>query len=175
MFATIFLPNFYLQAVTRHQPALRNQPLAVLDASASKAVLLQLNEAAEKAGVEPGMTPSQALARCLHLVIKARARKSEQQIDEIVLHHAFMLSPFVEATAPGLCTVEFKTTAQLTRNVQMVIDLLDDCDLMARAGIAKNPNASLLAAHLADPILEINNASEFFAPLPIETLSSGAL
>ena len=66
MFATILLPNFYLQAIGRHQPKLREQPLAVLDATATKAVILQLNEAAENEGVRAGMTPSQALARCLH-------------------------------------------------------------------------------------------------------------
>ena len=74
MFATILLPNFYLQAIARHQPKLREQPLAVLDATATKAAILQLNEAAENEGVRAGMTPSQALSRCLHLVIKARAR-----------------------------------------------------------------------------------------------------
>src|SRR5215467_13956122 len=107
MFATILLPNFYLQAIARHQPKLREQPLAVLDDTAIKAVIVQLNEAAEKEGVHTGMTPSQALARCLHLVIKARARDCEQQISDILLHHAFMLSPLVEATAPGVCTVQF--------------------------------------------------------------------
>ena len=107
MFATILLPNFYLQAIARHQPKLRDQPFAVLDDTAIKAVILQLNEAAENEGVRAGMTPSQALARCLHLVIKARARDCEQQISDILLHHAFMLSPFVEATAPGVCTVHF--------------------------------------------------------------------
>jgi nucleotidyltransferase/DNA polymerase involved in DNA repair len=38
MFATILLPNFYLQAIARHQPKLRDQPLAVLDDTAIKAV-----------------------------------------------------------------------------------------------------------------------------------------
>src|ERR1700756_4387356 len=91
MFATILLPNFYLQAIARHQQKLREQPLAILDATAIKAVILQLNAAAEKEGVRAGMTPSQALARCLHLVIKARARDCEKQIDDILLHHAFIL------------------------------------------------------------------------------------
>jgi protein ImuB len=181
MFATILLPDFYLQAIARHQPAWRQQPLAVLDDTATKAIILQLNDAAEAAGVRAGMAPSQALARCLHLVIKARAREREQQITEILLHHAFMLSPFVEATAPGVCTVEFKQWLQAEgrassragpgEKVKRAIEGLARCDLVAQAGIAPNPDTSFLAAHLADPILPIDQANEFLAPLPIETLA----
>src|SRR5437763_16509192 len=105
MFATILLPNFYLQAIARHQPALRERPLALLDDTATKAVILHLNDAAQTEGVRAGMTPSQALARCLHLVINAPAREREQQLSAILLHHAFLLSPFLDAAAPGACTV----------------------------------------------------------------------
>jgi protein ImuB len=177
MFATILLPNFYLQAIARHQPVLRKQPLAVLDDTATKIIILQLNDVAEAAGVRTGMAPSQALARCLHLVIQARAREREQQITDILLHHAFMLSPFVEATAPGVCTVEFKaggrasSRAGFGEKVKRAIDGLARCDLAAQAGIAPNPDTSLLAAHLADPVLQIEKANEFLAPLPIETLA----
>jgi nucleotidyltransferase/DNA polymerase involved in DNA repair len=175
MFATILLPNFYLQAIARHQPKLREQPLAVLDATATKAAILQLNEAAENEGVRAGMTPSQALARCLHLVIKARARDCEQQVSDILLHHAFMLSPFVEATASGVCTVQFMQRIRLSEKLQNVIDLLAHCDLVARVGIAQNPDASFLAAHHAEPILEIEEATKFLAPLPIEMLAVEAM
>jgi len=175
MFATILLPNFYLQAIARHQPKLREQPLAVLDATATKAAILQLNEPAENEGVRAGMTPSQALARCLHLVIKARVRDCEQQLSDILLHHAFMLSPFVEATAPGVCTVQFikerlSPDCRLREKLRQVIGSLARCDVIARAGIAQNPDASFLAAHRAEPVLEIKEAKKFLAPLPIETL-----
>jgi protein ImuB len=180
MFATILLPNFYLQAITRHQWKLHQQPLAVLDDTAVKASILQLNEAAEKEGVRVGMTPSQALARCLHLVIKPRARDCEQQISDILLHHAFMLSPFVEATAPGVCTIQFMRCSRdrrsrqnpnaVTEKLHCIIDLLARCDLVARGGIAENPDASFLAAHRAEPVIQVAQTKAFLAPLPIETL-----
>src|SRR5712692_11966613 len=107
MFATIFLPNFYLQAATRHQPDLRSRPVALIEEQENKPVIIQLNHAAESAGVRKGMTPSQALARCLHVVIKTRERAQEKSINEILIQHAFTLSPFVEATAPGVCTIQF--------------------------------------------------------------------
>ncbi|MDQ2868270.1 MAG: hypothetical protein M3R59_07665 [Verrucomicrobiota bacterium] len=171
MFATLLLPNFYLQAISRHQPELRAQPLAVLDEQARKAAILQLNEAAAAAGVVAGMTPSQALARSLALVIKARAHDREAQVTDILLHHAFLLSPFVEETAPGVCTVRFTNTARLPEKVAHVIASLAQCDVVARSGIATNPDASLLAAHLAEPVLAVHDAKKFFAPLPLATLT----
>jgi Nucleotidyltransferase/DNA polymerase involved in DNA repair len=175
MFATILLPNFYLQAITRHQPRLREQPLAVLDASAIKAVILQLNDHALSAGVRPGMTPSQALGRCLHLVIKARARAQEIQVSDILLHHAFILSPLVEATGPGMCTVQFMGETELKKKTERVVELLSRCHLTAHVGIAQNPDASFLAAQLANPVLHINETEQFLAPLRIETLAIEAV
>ena len=112
MFATIYLPNFCLQAATRHQPELCEKPVALIEEHERKPVVIQLNEAAENAGIRKGMTPSQALARSLQVVIKVRAPRQEKSIQEILLHCAFTLSPFVEDTAPGVCTVQFTDLPQ---------------------------------------------------------------
>jgi len=47
--------------------------------------------------------------------------------------------------------------------------------VIARAGIAQNPDASFLAAHRAEPVLEIKEAKKFLSPLPIETLAVEAM
>jgi impB/mucB/samB family len=171
MFATIYLPNFYLQSALRHQTELAVQPVALLDDQAAKAVIIQLNEAAEQAGVRCGMTPSQGLARYLGLIVKTRLRPQEKLLDELLLHFAYTLAPFVEATAPGVCTVQFTDTKNLLRNVERVIDQLHEASINAQAGIAPTPDASLLAAHLAKPVLQIDEPKDFLAPLPIETLA----
>ena len=171
MFATIYLPNFYLQAALRYEPELWMRPAALIKEQEKKPVIIQLNEAAESAGIRKGMTPSQALARFLHVVIKARARAQEKSLQDILLHHAFTLSPFVEATAPGVSTIQFTDNRDLTRKVSRVIDQLETCEITAQAGIAPLPDTSFLAAHLARPVLEIDSAKKFLAPLPIETLA----
>jgi protein ImuB len=171
MFATIYLPNFYLQAAMRHQPELRTQPVALLEEQEKKPVIIQLNDAADQAGIRKGMTPSQALARYLQVKIKARGRTQEKSIQEMLLHYAFTLSPFVEATAPGICTIQFTDNRDLTAKVSRVIEQLAKCEITAQAGIALSPDTSLLIAHLARPVLEINDAKKFLAPLPIETLA----
>lgn len=171
MFATIYLPNFYLQAAMRHQPELRSQPIGLIDGEEAKASIIQLNQAAENVGVRLGMTPSQGLARCLSLVIKTRLRAQEKLLDDLLLHFAFSLAPFVEATAPGICTVEFTDDRNVLRKVERAVAQLHESEIEGRAGIARTPDASLLAAHLAQPVLQVGDAKDFLAPLPIETLA----
>jgi len=170
MFATIYLPNFYLQAALRHQPTLWTKPTALIEEQEKKPVIIQLNQAAEAAGIRKGMTPSQALARFLHVVIKARSRTQEKLVDEILLHHVFTLSPYVEATSPGVGTIQFTDNRDLTSKVLRVVKQLEACGITAQAGIADEPDTSFLAAYLARPVLQVDDPKNFLAPLPIETL-----
>jgi hypothetical protein len=45
---------------------------------------------------------------------------------------------------------------------------------LAQAGLAATPDTSFLAAHLAKPVLQIENAKEFLAPLAIEVLETAS-
>jgi hypothetical protein len=168
MFTTLYLPNFYLQAAMRHQPELRSKPVALIETQQRKVTITELNEPAERAGVCLGMTPSQGLARCLRLIIKIRALAQEKAIAEILLQHAFTLSPYVEATGPGVCTIQFTDNRNLEAKVSRVIENLGGCEILGQGGIASNPDTSFLAAHLARPVLRVEKAKEFLAPLPVE-------
>ena len=171
MFATIYLPDFYLQAAMRYLPDLRDKPVALIDDQEKKAMIIQLNAAAEQTGVHRGMTPSQGLARCLSLQVRTRRLSQERVIQEILLHLAGTLAPYVEATGDGIATVQFTHQKTLVQNVTRVIEQLADAEVIAQAGIAPTPDASFLAAHLAKPVLEIGDAREFLAALPIEVLA----
>ena len=171
MFATIYLPDFYLQAALRHQPELDGKPVALIDDQEKKAVIVQLNARAQDLGVARGMTPSQGLARSLELLIKVRSQSQEKLVQEILLHFAGTLSPYVEATGPGIATVEFTDTRNLAAKVSKVVAGLADAEIIAQAGIAPTPDASFLAAHLAEPVLQIEDSSEFLAALPLEVLA----
>jgi hypothetical protein len=170
MFATIYLPNFYLQAALRHETELAGRPVALIDDRAPKAVIIQLNQAAEEVGVCFGMTPSQGLARHLSLVVKTRVRTQEKLLADLLLHFGYTLAPYVEATGAGLCTIQFTDMKNALRKVECVVEQLREVNITAQAGIAHTPDASLLAAHLAKPVLQIDDAKDFLAPLPIETL-----
>ena len=171
MFATIYLPDFYLQAALRHQTELLGQPVALIDDQEKKAVIVQLNAAAEEAGVRVGMSPSQGLARTLALIIKVRSATQEKILQDILLHFTGTLSPYVEETAPGIATVQFTDPKNLGRKVAGAVARLAESEIAAQAGIAPTPDASFLAAHLAKPVLEIGDARDSMAALPIEVLA----
>jgi impB/mucB/samB family len=173
MFATIYLPDFYLQAALRHQPELSGQPVGLIDDQEKKAVIIQLNEPAAEVGVRTGMTPSQGLARSLALVIKVRSLAQEKILQDILLHFAGTLAPYVEATAPGIATIQFTDTRNVVNKVTRTVEQLAHSEIVAQAGIAPTPDASFLAAHLAKPVLQIDDAGKFLAALPIEVLAIG--
>src|SRR5690348_14557494 len=108
MFAVIFIPNFSLQAILRHEPDLRSRPIALIDPQATKSVITQLTSAAQSSGVDEGLTASQAMARCADLIIKPRSLAQEESATEVLLQTAYAFSPNIERTAPGICTIELK-------------------------------------------------------------------
>ena len=174
MFAALYLPDFELQAALRSEPELHRQPVGLL-ADNHRATIMQLTASAAEAGVSAGMTPSQGLARCLRLTIKARAHEQERIAGDILLHHAATLSPEMEATAPGVCTVRLTSRKHCRENVEGVVRQLADLKLKAQAGLAATPDLSFLVACLARPVLQIDDPRSFLAPLPIETLRYLAL
>src|SRR6266850_5686161 len=146
MFAALYIPDFELQAALRHEPQLREKPVALLDDEEAKSTILQLTKSAADAGVSQGMTPSQGLARCLSLILKSRALEQEKIAGEILLHHAGTLAPEIEATAPGVCTVHFTTQKSCVGQIERVIRQLGELHLKAQAGIAATADLSFLAA-----------------------------
>jgi hypothetical protein len=171
MFATIYLPNFFLQAALRHQDISSSAPVGLIDETEKKPLIIQLNPAAETAGIHTGMSPSQGLARCLDLIIKTRSSAQEQALGNLILQYCFSLSPNVEATAAGLWTIQFSRTNNLCEKVSCVVHQLGQCRIAAQAGIAPTPDMSFLAANLGKPVLEIKDVENFLAPLPIDILA----
>ena len=112
MFGVIVLPAFALQAALRHQPfELRQEPVVILGGDGeTKPIIYQCNNAATAAGVRGGMTSSQGLARCSVLRLLPRSPAQESAVAEALLESAFSCSPWVEATAEGVCTFELRDT-----------------------------------------------------------------
>src|SRR5262249_28508610 len=95
----------------------------------------------------------------------------EKIASQILLHYAATLAPEIEATAPGICAVHFSSGKKCRENVARVVRQLAALQLRAQAGLAQTPDLSFLAACVAQPVLEIGDAAEFLAPLPLEILS----
>src|SRR5947207_9868460 len=108
MFAVIYIRDFFLQAALRHEPELASRPVALIDESLAKAVIIQLTEAARLSGVCVGMTSTQAMARCREIIIKSRSPAQEAAAVDTLLQTSFLFSPYVEATSAGICTLDLK-------------------------------------------------------------------
>ena len=66
-YAVLFAPEFRLQAALRHAPRSKGMPCALVETEGRASRVTELNRPALTAGVEHGMSPSQALARCENL------------------------------------------------------------------------------------------------------------
>ena len=182
MFCALLCPDYRLTAALRYRQELWSRPVAIVDSEGSTTFVVELTTAAAKAGVEPGMTPPQAMARCLQLQILSRAQSAEQVLAETLLGVAYGASAYVEATAPNLCTLDLQGcrlhpgmdwkgwgTALLAR--------VETVGLRSRLGIASNPDLALLAAECADarhPVRVVGDSREFLGSLPLRVLSPSA-
>lgn len=147
----------------------RNSPIALLDPDGTH--VSEVNPSAEAAGVQIGMTTSLAIARAPHLLLLARAPSVEEQLQNTLLQLSYRYSPYIENSAPGICTLDFRGNRTPEIRLRELIDQLRAVGLRAQAGIGPNPEIALQAAKIADPILEVTSNSALLQSLPLESLS----
>jgi protein ImuB len=171
-YAVLFAPEFRLQATLRHTPQLDGQSVALLEAQGKKSCVVELNSMARSALVEIGMTPTQALARCAELRFLSSNPGHERSAQDALLQTAENLSPFLEATAPGVVTIELKVDHSLTET-----DLIAKCvrplvplGLDIRIGVATSPDLAWLSSRFGNPVRVVESPAAFLAPLPVEAL-----
>ena len=171
MFAALLLPDFPLQAALRHTPELRTRPVILLAEKAAKAPILHSTAAARALGIVPGLTATQAQTRCPGVLAKLRSPDAERTTTAALLEAAFSASPFIEYTAPGLCTIELKTARAPDPRAlsQTLRTRLAALDLDAKIGFAPTADLALLAAQSTSDWRAIRCASEL-ADLPIAAL-----
>ncbi|MEO5961051.1 MAG: DNA polymerase Y family protein [Opitutaceae bacterium] len=152
MFAVLYIADFALSAVLRTEPGLAARPAALFANTSKKSLVLAANPAARAAGVELGMTAPQAVARCPTLVIRAPRSEAEADARAALLAIGFTLSPSVEDTVPGVCTVDVKGVdpGQGETALHRAVGELARLALPASAGLAATPLLALYAARSAE-------------------------
>jgi protein ImuB len=146
-------------------------PAALLDHEGLQ--VIELNHPAEAAGIQPGMSTSQALARAPELSLYKRSASNEQQLQDALLQLVSRYSPWIENSAPGICTLDLKGK-RIRRHQPWLRELLAQLrsiGLKAQAGLGLNPEMALQAAKIADPILEIGEDSHLLQSLGLESLA----
>src|SRR5262245_20042566 len=98
MFASLHVPDFSVEAIVRHQPALRQKPVGVVDGKPPLLTVIGLHGLARKAGVELGMTKFQA-EQFRDAAVRQRSASQEAAAQAALLDCAGAFSPRVEDTA----------------------------------------------------------------------------
>ncbi len=191
MFASLYLPDFPLQARLSRQPGWRWEAIGILEGfdenpgeSSPKRTtppkLVALTRAAAEAGALPGTTAAQAKARCGHLRVVPRSREDESAARGALLETAANIAADFEETAPGLVTIDLgpvrgigKAGAAERLGHEWVAGFADR-ELNLQAGFGPNPDLAILAARLADPVHVFRGDPAAIraqlAPLPLDLL-----
>lgn len=171
-FAVLEVPEFPLRALLRLDAALAKRPLAIVHGEGKRARILHATPAAFDAGVRLGMGSLQALAECPALDLRNACPAAEAEADAALLVAAWALSPRVEQTAPGLCTVDLagRNETALRQDVARAALQLEGQGMPVRIGISDTPLTARFAAHEARPERWVADTALFLASLPIALL-----
>jgi len=169
MFAVLRLPAFALQAILRVEPDLQRQPVALLAAGRRGAVVTECNAAATAAGVEPGYSAPRAQARCPGIELRTPQPELEHEAAAALLAVAFSVTAYVEATAPGVCTLGLDKLAAVRRrdSVQRALAELALLRFEATGGLGATPLLALYAAQRAGAGEVLLADRRFLASLPV--------
>ncbi len=171
MFAVLHVPDFPLAALLRAEDAFTASfPAALIAPFSRPARILACTDRARALGVEIGQTTAQALARYSKLRLLTPRPDAESEATAGLLAAAFSVSPQVELTAPGLCTLNIVGVAPAEREpaLRRALAQLSTLGLPATAGAASTPLLARYAARRADPLFIPDNERAFLAALPLE-------
>jgi len=166
MFAVLLLPQFRLQAVLRFRETIPNCLLAVTDEDGR---ICELTAAASEQGVRADMPAVQGLARCSSLQLLPRAKTTEQVLQHALLELADSLSPEIESTGEGCCTLDLRRAPATDWNSwsETVLKRAEALELKVALGVAPNPDLAFLAARRADAFLVVQAPTAFLAQLAV--------
>ncbi|HVI08101.1 MAG TPA: DNA polymerase Y family protein [Candidatus Binatia bacterium] len=155
-FASLFVPDFPVQAAVRLEPELRNKPVAILAGAPPMTKVYAVNREGRKAGVEAGMTKVQAEA-FKGVVWRWRSLSQEATAYAALLDCAWTISPRVDE-GPKRENQDFRDTVvldiagceklfgspeKIAHDLQRVAS---DVGLEANVAVAGNPLAAICAA-----------------------------
>lgn len=178
MFAVLQLSQFALQAVLRHRPDEWTRPVALIDPSRTTPVVCDATAPAFASGVTTGLTPVQAMARCGSVTILHRSPSAERSATQVLLQCAYGFSPFIEETAPGVCTIDLRGLSRLRDGEPAALltwagelrTALASQNLRASVGIGATPGLARQAARWGGGIELVSDARTFLDGLPVEAL-----
>ena len=148
-FASIFVPNFWLQAVVRAEPALRERGFALIDGNPPLGRVVAIDTVAAQMGIEIGMTKTDA-EQFAGVEIRPRIPAQEKIAHAVLLDVGWSISPTMEDTAPDAVVLDLSGLTSLFGAEEDIgahlITRLTTCGLHGNVAIALNIETALIAA-----------------------------
>jgi protein ImuB len=148
-FASIHVPNFPVQAVVRAEPRLRNRAVALVDGTPPIWNVVAANEVALLAGIELGMSKSQA-AHFRAVEIRKRSRVQEKSAHAALLDLGASFSPRMEDTASDTMILDISGLTSLFGNDENIsaqlVQRASALGLFVHVAVSSNLEVSLHAA-----------------------------
>ncbi len=162
-FASIFVPDFMLQAVVRSAPGIGMRAMVLVDAAAPLRPVICLNPQASTRGIKPGMTKSE-VEQFGGIGILQRSRLQERIAHAALLDLAWSISPRVEDTAPDNIVLDLAGLASLFGSDENIIHRLAEgakrLGLETQIATACNIEAAILASRAFPGITVIPEGEE---------------
>jgi nucleotidyltransferase/DNA polymerase involved in DNA repair len=177
-FACALIPEFSLEVLYKTDPRLHDLPTAIADANGTRGVIVVANRAASNAGVEAGMTTSQAASLCPELEINCALQERERAEEHAIVKMLQAFSPWVDPCGDGKYILDASGVTRLykgeTNYVQRIIDTLRDIGFTASVGLAGRRFVAEVAVRITPPgeftIVSRGNERGFLANLASDKL-----
>ena len=162
-FASIFVPDFMLQAVVRSAPGIGMRAMVLVDAASPLRPVICLNQHASTKGIKPGMTKSE-VEQFGGIGILQRSRLQERIAHAALLDLAWSISPRVEDTAPDDIVLDLAGLASLFGSDENIVHRLAEgamrLGLETQIATACNIEAAILASRAFPGITVIPEGEE---------------
>src|SRR5713226_1704301 len=174
-FASIFVPDFLVQAVVRADPALRGRAVALLEGAPPLTKVVAANEAALHAGIFPGMMKSNA-EHFSGVALRPRSPQQEAIAHTALLDVCWSVSPRIEDTASDTVTLSLAGLESLFGSQEAVAGRLvqraAECGLAIRVAVAANIEVALVAVrgYTGITIVPPGAENKILQGLPVQAL-----
>src|SRR5271156_214034 len=175
-FASIYVPQFMVQAVMRNEPQLRAGALALVDGTPPLVRVIAANEPATRAGIQLGMAKSQA-AQFYGVEIRSRSRAQEAVAHAALLDLGWSISPRIENTATDTIVVDLAGLNSLFGSDEIIAqDLLQralDLGLAVNVAVAQSIEVAIHASRGFSGVTLVSpgEESQRIGVLPVHVLS----
>jgi len=163
IFAAIHIPDFWVQAVARCEPALRGRSVALVDGIPSQSKIVAASPAALQHGIQLGMAKALAV-KFEGIEIRHRAPGKEASSHAALLDLGWSFSPRVEDAAPDTILLDLAGLASLFGSEENIARQLtggaSHLGLDANVAVACNLEAALLASRGFSGITQIPQGEE---------------